>query len=113
MKCLFTSHTKDSYYALPQETRMQLMEGSMAFVDRYRKEGKCKEIYFTPDMKGSVSVWEMESDVEVAHLMLEFPQLPYTDFEITPILEWDAGLKALAEYREQMAAAPPPQRVAA
>jgi muconolactone delta-isomerase len=113
MKCLYTTQNKESYYALPQETRMQIMEQSLAFVDRYHREGKCRKIYWMPDMKGSVSIWKIESDAEAAQLMLEFPSLPYVDIEVTPILDWDAGLRALIQYRERVAAAPLPERMAA
>ena len=113
MKCLYTTQTKDSYYALPQEDRMRFMGETLAFVDRHHREGKCKKIYWMPDMKGSVSIWKIESDAEAAQLMLENPMLPYMDIEVTPILDWDAGLRALMQYRERMAAAPLPERMAA
>jgi muconolactone delta-isomerase len=112
MRYLYTGQTRDSYHALPQETRMQLMEAAVAFVERYRKEGKCRKVYWMPDMKGSVSIWQIGSDAEAAQLMLEYPLLAYADIEVTPILDWDAGLRALMQYREAMAAAPTRERVA-
>ena len=35
--------------------------------------------------------------------MLENPQLPFVDIDVQPIVEWDAGMKVLAEYREKLA----------
>jgi len=103
MKFLAITQNKDIYYMLPPETRVKVMDGGFAFVDKYRKTGKCKDIYFTADLKGGVSIWEVESGEEAARLMLENPQLPFIDIDIQPIVEWDAGMKVLAEYREKLA----------
>ena len=103
MKFLCITHNKDSLYALPPETRVQIRTGAWAFIDKYLKAGKCKEIYFLGDTKGSVSIWEIESSEETARINLENPMLPFYDSEIIPIVEWDVGKKLITEAFEKAA----------
>lgn len=103
MKFIVTARTKEAYNALPLETRMELMQGSVAFVEKNRKAGKCKDIYFHADLMGDVSIWEVGSDEEAIRNNLENPMQPYTDFDIRPLIEWDAVLKAITKYYKQAA----------
>jgi len=82
---------------LPEEKRMEIMEGMIAFIEKYRKAGKCKEIYYDGDLKGAVSIWEAESDEESTQLILENPLAPFSDLDIRPVIEWDVGVKAMRE----------------
>jgi len=101
MKFLAITRTKDTYYMLPLETRMDVMKGALAYVEKCRKAGKCKEFYFTADLKGGTSIWEVESSEEAARLMLKNPDHAFMDIDIQPVVEWDAGVKALTEYRKR------------
>lgn len=94
MKFLAITQTKDSYYALPPETRMQTMLAGDAYIRKYLKSGKCKEMFETADLKGSVSIWEVGSSEEAARLMMENPWHPFTDFDIQPLVEYDVAMKA-------------------
>ena len=98
---LSISRTKDSYFMLPPETQMQLMEGSWAFIDKYRKAGKCKEIYNVPLLKMSVSIWEVESPEETDRIILENPFYPFMDIEVYTLSNWDAYTKASKEVYQQ------------
>lgn len=73
MKFVVISRHKDSLYSLPAQTRAEVIKGATAFVDKYLKAGKCKDIYFHGDMKGTVSIWELQSSEESARLTLENP----------------------------------------
>jgi len=101
MKFLVTARNNDAYYALPLETRMELMQGAVAFIEKNRAAGKCKEVYFHGDMKGSVVIWEVSSDQEVTRDLIENPMWLYTDYDIRPLIEWDAALKVVTKYYKQ------------
>jgi muconolactone delta-isomerase len=66
-----------------------------------RKAGKCKEVYFRSDLKGSVVIWEVSSDEEVTRDLIENPMWLYMDLDIRPLLEWDATLKEVTKYSQQ------------
>jgi muconolactone delta-isomerase len=102
MKFLATTQLKDTFYLLPGENQVQLREAGIAFVERCRASGKCRHVYYTGDLKGSVSVWDLQSSDELASLMAEFPQLPFTDIYTQPLIEFEAGLRAMREARERM-----------
>ncbi len=97
MKTLIISRTKDVYYTLPLERQIELTVGAAAFIDKYRKAGKCRDAYFLPNLKGSISIWETESAEEGARLFLENPMTPFLDEEVTVILEWDTGMRVMRE----------------
>jgi len=97
MKFVVNSRRKDVFLMLPEEKRMEIMEGMIAFIEKYRKAGKCKEIYYDGDLKGAVSIWEAESDEESTQLILENPLAPFSDLDIRPVIEWDVGVKAMRE----------------
>jgi hypothetical protein len=82
---------------------MEVMEGTVAFVDKYRKAGKCKEIYLHGDLKGAVSIWESESDEESTRFILENPLSPFSDLDIRPLVDWDTGMKATREALQKLA----------
>ncbi len=65
MKFLVTAQNKDNYYALAPEKRLQMMMGAYAYIEKYRKAGKLKEVFNTPGLKGSVGIWEVGSSEEV------------------------------------------------
>ena len=41
---------------LPPEKQVETWEGMVAFIEKYRNAGKCKEIYMHGDLKGGVSI---------------------------------------------------------
>jgi muconolactone delta-isomerase len=106
MKFLVIGQNKDAYYMLPPERRMEIMQGAVAYIEKYRKTGKCKEIYETADLKGSVSIWEVESSEESARLMLENPLLAFSDLDIQPLVEFDVAIKAMTAYLQKSAKKP-------
>jgi hypothetical protein len=103
MKFLTIARHKDSLYSLPPQKRAEVLTGTSAFIDKYLKAGKLKEIYFHGDMKGSVGIWEFQSSEEAGRLSLENPLLPFLDVSITPLIEYDVGKKLRMEALEQAA----------
>ena len=103
MKLLVNSRRKDAFLMLPPEKRVETWEGMVAFIEKYRKEGKCKEIYMHGDLKGGVSIWEVESDEESTKFILENPLSPFSDIDASPVIDWDIGVKATREFFQKLA----------
>ena len=98
MKYLVLAKRKDALLMLPQEQRIAIWEGMVAFVEKYQKAGKCKEIYMDCDIAGSASIWDTDSEEEVAKFILENPMSPFQDMDVRPVLGWDVSVKAQREY---------------
>ena len=105
MKFLGITSMSDSYATLPPDVAMRVMEGGAAFIDKYRKAGKCKEIYNVPGLKMGVSIWEVESAEEMTRLFLENPSYPFMDVETYILSDWDTMTRAWKEGLERRAAA--------
>jgi hypothetical protein len=95
MKFVVISRRKDAYMMLPIEKQIEIMRSMVAFIEKYRNAGNCKQIYFLGDLQGSVSIWEAESDEESIQIMIENPIARYSDMDIRPLIEWDLGVKVL------------------
>ena len=101
MKIMTISRTKDSYIMLPAAMALRIVEGTDAFVNKYRKAGKCKEIYNAPGLKMTVSIWEMESAEELTRLFLENPMYPFMEVESYILGDWDSFIKVWKETVER------------
>jgi len=99
MKFLIISRTKDAFLTLPQERQTELLTAALSWIEKYRKAGKCKEIYWIPGWNRSVVIWEAESGEDAARTTAENPMGPYTDMEAYALSDWDAYIKALMEAR--------------
>ncbi len=102
---LATTRNKDSYYALPQDQRLALMQETIAFVEKHRQAGACKHIYFAPDVKGSTSIWEIETYQQRIGLLLENPLWTHQHIEIQPLLVWESAVKGMRKFDAQPVAA--------
>ena len=80
---------------------MELSKQAFDFVEKHRNEGRCRHIYIDADMGGSVGIWELYSEEDLTHTMLEFPQLAYTDFIIKPIVDINVARRQIIEFYEQ------------
>ena len=103
MKFLTISRMKDSFVMIPPELQMQLVEGVSAFVDKYRKAGKLKEIYNVPGLKTTVSIWESESAEQSTRFFIENPIYPFMDVETYTLSDWDNLMKAWKEAVQRRA----------
>jgi len=96
MRFLVTTETRDSYYSLPMEKQAQLFVATDAFIRKYLRSGKCKEVFYTSGFKRSVSIWEIESSAESTQHLLENPMRLYQDVKSEPLVEHDVLAKVLA-----------------
>jgi muconolactone delta-isomerase len=76
---------------------MEVVVGVAAFVDKYREDGKCKEIYTVPGLKMTVSIWEAESAEDLDRLFLEWPMFAFADVEVYTLADFDTHTKTVKE----------------
>jgi len=104
MRFMVILRTKDTYFMLPEERQLKLFEDSVAFVERHRKAGNCKEINYLPGSKGTVSIWVAESSEEITLRFLENPMSIYEDAQIYLLSDWDAFVSTTRKiYRHLLA----------
>ena len=104
MKFLIINRMKDMFLMLPSDRQAQIMDGVAAFIEKYRKAGICKEIYNISSIKGSVSIWEVDSAEKGAGLFLENPVTPFEDFEMYVLSDFDAQMKSQKEMYQKLLA---------
>lgn len=98
MKFLVISKTKDMFYALPQEQRVELVAEAFAMIDKYRKSGKLKEVYNTPDQKSTVMIWDWASPEESSRIALENPLWAFQEVEAQQLVDFDESKKLIMEF---------------
>jgi muconolactone delta-isomerase len=101
MKFLIISRTKEVFLTLPPERQTELLTAALSWIEKYRKSGKCKEIYWIPGWNRSVVIWEAESGEDASRTTAENPMNPYNDMEAYALSDWDAYIKAMMEARSQ------------
>ena len=97
MKYLGIQRIKDSYFALPPEKQAQIMAGSLAFADDFRKSGKNPIGWVFADMKGNAGIWIIDSPEDYMRISLEYPLQPYIDVELIPIVDYEDAAKIMKE----------------
>lgn len=102
MKFLIISRMRDLFVTLPIEDQDHIVEGLASFVDKYRKAGTLEEIYSIPSIKGTVSIWEVESPEKVGIIFLENPASVYQDYDMYVLSDFDAYIKALEGIYEKV-----------
>ena len=103
MKYLVLTRRKDAFLMVPQEQRKAIWEGMVAYIKKYKRAGKCREIYMDGDMQGSASIWETNSEAEVTRFILDNPMAPFMNMEIRPVIGWDIAVKAQRAYFKKQA----------
>ena len=104
MRFMVILRTKDIYFMLPKEKQIELFDESVAFVERNRKAGNCKEINYLPGSKGTVSIWVADSSEEVTLRFLENPMSVYEDAQVFLLSDWDAFVSTTRKlYRRLLA----------
>jgi hypothetical protein len=99
MKFLIISRTKEVFYTLPPERQTELLTGFLSWLEKYRKAGKCKEIYWIPGWNRGVFIWNAESGEDASRATAENPINSYSDMEAYALSDWDPYIKALMEAR--------------
>jgi len=74
----------------------------VAFVDKYRKSGKLKDIYWFADGSGGVSIWNFASAEEAYTILHESPVFTFLDANVVPVMDYEGATK----LRTAMAGAP-------
>ena len=92
MKFLIITRMKDTFSMVPLEKQAQIMEGVVAFIDKYKKAGVCKEIYNISSIHGTVSLWEVDSGEKGSALFSENPAFGFEDYEMYAVSDFDAQM---------------------
>ncbi len=104
MRFMVILRTKDTYFMLTKKKQLDLFEESVAFVERHRKAGNCREINYLPGSKGTVSIWVAESSEEITLRFLENPMSIYEDAQVFLLSDWDAFVSTTRKlYRRILA----------
>ena len=90
MKILVVVHTRESFFVLSSKRQAELLEESFTFVERQKKSGCCKEMYYLPGYKGTASIWEVDSAEEITLRFLENPMSIYEDAKLYVLSDWKA-----------------------
>ena len=104
MKFLVMVRTKDLFFGLPTEKQIKLLNETFDFVEKQKKAGHCKEIYYTPGYKGTVSIWEAETSEELALRFIENPMNPFEDAQIYLLSDWGIFMDTAKKMYRQMLA---------
>ena len=97
MLFMLTTRNKDSWYALAPEKQGEILGAFQQYLERWSKEGKVKALYMLGNMKGAVMIYDLGSSEEMARAAFEASPFPFVDAELTPLVEWDVVVKALAK----------------
>lgn len=82
-KIVVIGRPKESHRKLSAEKRLDLLEKSAKHMEKHQKAGKLEEMYFLPNMEGTVSVWEVE-EAEGKQMQRTHPMSPHVDVEVYP-----------------------------
>ncbi|MBE0480512.1 MAG: hypothetical protein IBX68_05990 [Dehalococcoidia bacterium] len=102
MKFLVSTFNKETYTALPIDRYIELSKQSFDFLEQHKRTGECEQVYFTPDLHGSIAIWEMSSSDEIVRLMFENPMRPYSDTTVQPLIESAVVARAQMEWLEKL-----------
>ena len=102
MKFLIITRMKDTFGMVPLDKQAQIMDGVVAFVDKYKKAGVCKEIYNISSIHGTASVWDVESSEKGSALFLENPAYGFEDIEMYAVSDFDVQMKTQKEMYQKL-----------
>ena len=97
MKFLVITRFKDSFYALPPAKQKELRDATAQNTEKLTKEGKLKDMYVFGNMKGSMAVFDLNSPEDLVRIAYEFPLFPFTDAELTPLVDMEVVRKVQAK----------------
>lgn len=98
MNFLMTITYKDSWYALPQEKRSEIVGQVVSYHEKYLKEGKLKDTYTFTGGK-LMSIWNVDSLEEYALIQSAHPYSVLVNYECDPFLDHAEVVKLMERMR--------------
>ena len=98
MNCLVTIKFKDNWYTLSDEKRSEITGKTVAFHEKYLKEGKLKDTYTFVGAKIMI-IWNVESIVELMKILVDHPYRFYADFDNEPFIDHQDVMRIIQERR--------------
>lgn len=100
MHFLMTITYKDSWYALPQEKRSEIVGQVVEYHAKYLKAGKLKDTYTFAGGK-LMSVWNVDSLEEYILIQSEHPYSVLVNYESAPFLDHEEVIKLIETMRNR------------
>lgn len=97
MKFLMIGKMKDAALTLPPALGRQIMEASVAVVNKQRKEGKIEQIYWVPGAATTISLGECKTAEEMVKNFNESPSANFMSFEVYPLADFNESMKIIIE----------------
>lgn len=99
MQFLITTNSK---HVVPPEMVPMMIDGLVAWAEEY--EDKMESIWSTAGTPGGGAIVNVESLEELDELMIGFPFGPFSDINITPIVELGHSMERVKSHFEKVAA---------
>lgn len=96
MRFLSIESMTDSFGLLPPEAKLQLMEASVASVQRLREERKILEHYYSLN-RYSIVLLDYDSAEECVNSQISIPILNYAKAELYPLADGMDSMKKMLE----------------
>jgi hypothetical protein len=99
MKFLIIAKMKDSAFMLPPAVQRQMLEGTVAYMNQHKKEGKLQESYYVPGVGRTVLITgDMKSAEEFVKNQSGVPGGAFMDYEIVyPLADFNESLSIIME----------------
>ena len=97
MKFLITSNPK---YPLPPEVASDIMGALLAWSKKYSDNGKFEIIWSYAGKTGGGGIANVDTLEELDALMTEFPMAPFSEVEVTPIVDLHPSIERAREFVE-------------
>lgn len=96
MNFLVTIKFKDIWLTLSDDQRGEITGKTVAFHEKYLKEGKLKDTYTFVGGKIMV-IWNVDSIVELMKILVDHPYRYYADFDNEPFIDHQDVIQILQE----------------
>lgn len=102
MKFLVVTKPK---HLVPPEIVPALMDGMIAFANKYTESGKIEAIWGFAGLAGGAGIANVDSLEELDGIMAEFPLGGFSEIEILPLVDLNDSLQRVKQATEAMMAA--------
>lgn len=90
----------------PPEMAVGMVEGMKSWSRAHRDPGKMEQVWSFAGIGGGGGILNVESHEELDAIMAGCPFAPFSQIDIYPIADLDAGLDSFAQAIQQMMGAP-------
>lgn len=70
--------------------QLKMLAQTFKMYEDYRAAGKLKEAYAFADTPGGISIWDVESNEELARILFLLPSMPFMEREVKPLTSMES-----------------------